>query len=89
MNLGMVLLLFVVVAGAIMGLAFIGSQATATNVTDTYGSGMSSATNNTTEAVHGVLATGQTVSGGVIILVALIIGAIVLLALVAVATRKF
>ena len=88
MNLGMLFLLFVVAIGAIMGLAFIGSQATANPVIDTYGSGMSAATNNTMNATQGALAAGQTVGGGVIILIALVIGGVILLLLVAVAVRK-
>ena len=88
MNLGMLFLLFVVAIGAVMGLAFIGSQVTGNVVTDTYGNNVSSATNNTSVAVQGVLATGQTIGGGVIIMIALIIGAVILVLLAAVAMGK-
>ena len=84
----MLFMLFVVAIGAVMGLAFIGSQVTGNAVTDTYGNAVSNSTNNTSVAVQGVLATGQEVGGGVIIFIALIIGAVILVLLAAVAAGK-
>jgi hypothetical protein len=84
---GMLLLLFLVIIGALMGLYFIGAQNSAP-IIDTYGNSTSTATNLTQSTIQNVTSTGLTVGGGIVILVALIIGTVILLALAALAMKK-
>ena len=89
MNILGLLLLFLVAGAALFGLAYAGSHMQTTPISDTYGN-YSSQSVNTSQAVVGNLsATGQTVGGGVIILIAVVIAALIFGAfLIVIASRK-
>lgn len=91
MNLGGLLLLFLVMIGAIGGLYLVLSKTPqASEVTDTYGAMAGNATNESQAAVGNLTGTGISVGTGAVVFVVLIGFAVVLGALVlVVAGKKF
>lgn len=88
MNVGMLLLLFVVAIGAVFGLYMIGNSADA-SVIDTYGNTTGALTNGTQDAVQNMTSTGLTVAGGAVLFIGFIIMLVVLIALYMVATKRY
>lgn len=87
MNLGGLLLLFLVIAAAIGGLYLITAK-TPTGVTDTYGMTIGNESNESQSMVTNLTSTGLSVGTGALVLVALTITVVVLGALVYVAVGK-
>jgi len=87
MNLFGLFLILIVAIAAIMAVALIGSQHQ-TAVVDTYGATMSNETNTSQATAGNLTATGTQVGTGAVLLIGGIISAVVIGALVLIATRK-
>lgn len=87
MNVGMMLMLFLVACASIMGLFFVANQYSVP-VTDTYGNVLSNQSNNTSVVVQDIAGAGLDIGTGVIIFIAMIIGVIMLVALVSMASSR-
>ena len=88
MNVFTLLMLFAVMIAAVFGLAYVGSRTATTPPVDTYGNTTDAATNASQATVGNMSATGQTIGGGALLLVVGIIGAVVIGAMVMIATGK-
>lgn len=85
-----VLFLFLIAIAAVGGLYVIGASTTnAGTITDTYGSTLDAASNTSQSVIQNTTATGLTVASGVILFIGFIVLLIVVIALVAVATKKY
>jgi hypothetical protein len=89
MNVLTILFVFLLAAAALIGIAYVGSHATA-NVTDSYGNTMDVSGNSSQALAGNLTATGSRVGGGALLLIVGVFAAIILggLVLVAVANPK-
>jgi ABC-type transport system involved in multi-copper enzyme maturation permease subunit len=89
MNLGGLFLIFIIVVGAVFGLILISNKAPqVSELKDTYGNMAGNQSNQSQSEITNLTSTGTQVGAGAAVLVVLIIGAVVLGALVLVATKK-
>jgi hypothetical protein len=88
MNLFGLFMILIVAAAAVLCIALIGNSHQQA-VVDTYGATMSNETNQSQAVAGNLTATGGQIGGGVILLVAGIIGVVVFMAFYLIATKRY
>lgn len=89
MNVGALLVLFLVAVAAVVGVVYIGSHSPATTPKDTFDRASSADANSSYALAGNLTATGTQVGSGAILLIAFVILLVVIGALVFIASRKF